>query len=180
MNKDYVLGMLRTTWNNYMVCCLTGFLLGDIKPKSIPTNLELVNLSNPEAKLILHLEQMKTMLLSKEKTKKLLNEHMKSALRSFIKDSFEIVKLYANETKQFQKMKKASWYEFTRVIRNNLAHDFRFRFRKGDLEVLPVKWRDIEITKGMDNQTLPVEIMNEANAICLFKDIFSFAEKEFN
>ena len=114
------------------------------------------------------------MLISKEKTKKLLNEHMKSILRSFIKDIFEIVKFYANETNQFDELKNANWFEFTRVIRNCLAHDFRIRFKEREKKILPVKWRDKEITIDMDGQPLPVQIMNEAYAILLFNDIFQY------
>lgn len=180
MNKEYVLGLLRNAWNNYVVSCLAGFLLGNRDFDSIPNNMELENLANPDAKVILHLEQMKVLLHSEEKTKKLLNEYMKSALRSFIKDSFESVKLYAKETKQFSMLKKANWYEFSRVIRNNLAHDFMFRFNDRDKNLLPVRWRDVEITIGLDDQPLPVQVMNEANAILLFNDIFQFAETELD
>ncbi len=174
MNKEYVLGLLRTTWNNYVVGCLAVFLLTNTDSNNIPNKLELENLKFPEAQVLLDLQPMKSMLISKEKTKKLLNEHMKSILRSFIKDIFEIVKFYANGTNQFDELKNANWFEFTRVIRNCLAHDFRIRFKEKEKKILPVKWRDKEITIDMDGQPLPVQIMNEAYAILLFNDIFQY------
>lgn len=176
MNKEYVLGLLRTAFNNYMVGCLGGYLIKNSDSKKIPCNMELINLRFPEVKVLINLEPMKTILMSKEKKEKLLTEHIKSILRSFIKDSFESVKLYTKETKQFSLLKKASWYEFSRVIRNNLSHDFMFRFNKSDKKLLPVRWRDVEITIDLDNQPLPVQVMNEAYAKLLYDDIFQYVE----
>ncbi len=176
MNKEYVLGPLRTAFNNYIVGCLGGYLIKNSDSKKIPSKIDLMNLKFPEAKVSFNLEPMKAILMSKEKKEKILTEHMKSILRSFIKDTFETAKFYAKETNQLPKLKKANWYDFTRIIRNCLEHDFRLGFRDNDLKILPVKWCDKEISIDMDNKPLPVQVMNEAYAKLLYDDIFQYVE----
>ena len=178
MNKEYVLGLLRTTWNNYMVGCLAGYFITQIDPFNLTETIEMRNRNVPEVYVILDLKPMKALLQFPKKKSKLLNEHIKSILRSFVKDMFEIAKLYAKETEQFNKMKKANWYNFTRIIRNCLAHDFRLKFGNHDKKALPVKWRDKEITLAMNNQPLNVKILNEAVAVELYSEIFTYVETE--
>ena len=178
MNKEYILGLLRTAFNNYTVGCLASYFLTHSDSNELPDTLTLQNLSFPEAQVLVYLEPMKILLPIKEKRDKLLAEHMKSILRSFIKDTFESVKLYANKTNQFNKMKKAPWYDFTRIIRNCLAHDFRIGFWEDEKKILPVRWRDKEIKLDMDGKPLQVQIMNEAFAILLYNDIFQYVETE--
>ncbi|MCE7748950.1 MAG: hypothetical protein GPJ51_11170 [Candidatus Heimdallarchaeota archaeon] len=178
MNKEYVLGLLRTTLNNYVVGCLAGYFVTHTEPNNLIETLEMRNQKAPEFAVMLDLKPMREMLNNSEKRSILLSEQMKSILRSFVKDMFEIVKLYANETNQFNKVKKANWYSFVRVIRNCLAHDFRLRFNDYDKKTLPVKWQDKEITLTMKDQPLKVQILNEAIALELFKEIFTFVETE--
>ena len=176
MDKDYVLGLLNTTFNNYAIGCIAGDWLSNKTSSSLPANIVLKNLRFSEISVSFNLKPLKNMLSDQEMRNKLINEHMKSLIRSFIKETFEIVKLYANETKQFSILKNADWYQFIRVIRNNLAHDFRFRFRESDKKILPVMWRDKTITVDMDGQPLQVHIMNDAYAIELFKEIYQFVK----
>ncbi len=180
MNKEYVLGLLRTTLNNYVVGCLSGYFITHIDPFNLTETIEMRNQNAPEVFIILDLKPIKELLQFPDKRSKLLNEHMKSILRSFVKDMFEIVKLYTKETKQFNKMKKANWYDFVRIIRNCLAHDFKLRFNNHDKKTLPVKWRDKEITLTINNQLLNVQILNEANAIELYSEIFAYVETELS
>lgn len=178
MNKEYVLGLLRTTFNNYVVGSLAGYLITQMNAFNLPETIEMRNQNAPEVFVILDLKPMKELVQFPKKRSKLLNEHMKSILRSFVKDIFEIVKLYSKETEQFGKMKKANWYNFVRIIRNCLAHDFRLRFGNHDKKTLPVKWRKKEITLVMNNQPLSVQIFNEAIAVELYSEIFAYVETE--
>ena len=178
MNKEYILGLLRTTWNNYVVGCLAGYFITQIDTFNLTETIEMRNQNVPEVFIILDLKPMKELMQFPKKKINLINEHMKSILRSFVKDMFEIVKLYSKETEQFNNMKKANWYDFVRIIRNCLAHDFRLKFGNHDKKTLPVKWRNKEITLVMNNQPLNVQILNEAIAVELYSEIFSYVETE--
>lgn len=180
MKKEYVIGLLNTAINNYSIGCLAGYFIQNAGCKIIPDDLKLTNLNYPQTQVTLDLKPMKKMILEKEKRDHLLVEHIKSVLRTLIKDTYETVKFYAKETDQPKRMKKADWYNFTRIIRNCLSHDNRLRFEDWDKEILPVRWRDKEITIDMDNQPLSVHIMNDAIAIQLFYEIYQFVEDKLD
>jgi hypothetical protein len=78
-----------------------------------------------------------------------------SVMRNCLKETFELVKLYGEETNQSTVVAQADWYQFLRIVRNCLSHDMRLQFRKNDLKRLPVMWSDITIDSSMQGEPLP-------------------------
>lgn len=60
------------------------------------------------------------------------------AVRTFIKEIFEVVRAYCRETGNTKKLTEQSWYQFARLIRNCLAHDHVFHFSDYDIGLLPI------------------------------------------
>ena len=83
-----------------------------------------------------------------------LDEFLKMLMRTLIKESFEHIKDYCEDTNQYAALKTEPWYEFARLMRNFLSHNCRFEFNKYDRERLPVSWKNITITAEMDGQGL--------------------------
>ena len=52
------------------------------------------------------------------------NQLRKSVLRNCMKEMFEITRLYGKNTNQSKLLEVAPWYQFLRMIRNSLSHDF--------------------------------------------------------
>ena len=73
-------------------------------------------------------KKVKNLLINPVHRQIALKEFLKSQIRALIKESFELVKNYCDETNQDSKLKTAPWYQFARIIRNCLSHNFKFGF----------------------------------------------------
>ncbi len=83
-----------------------------------------------------------------------LKEFFKAQRRLVFKESFEITKAYADSVGAKASFKSQSWYQFCRIIRNSVSHNFHFQFNQYDLTVLPVSWEGVTIDVSLDGQHL--------------------------
>jgi len=122
------------------------------------------------------LEQMgQTILDGGAKQQQALDEFGKAALRTLIKDSFECIKGYSEETGQAPSFRAQDWYQFARMVRNSLSHDYCFRFNTHDRTLLPVTWRDRTISVSMDNLPMELSLLDHGRSFALFSAIRAFA-----
>ncbi|HBR09734.1 TPA: hypothetical protein DD712_00520 [Candidatus Acetothermia bacterium] len=77
-------------------------------------------------------KQVKNLLIKPTDRDIAVKEFLTSQIRALIKESFELIKNYCYETKQVSKFKAEPWYQFARMIRNCLSHNFKFEFKKHD------------------------------------------------
>ena len=105
-----------------------------------------------------------------------LNEFIKMLIRALVKESFEIIKNYCDASSQSSSFTGQPWYQFARMMRNCLSHNFRFEFRKYDMSLLPVKWKDCNLTSAMDGTYLELSTFGYGEAWELFTEMKSFAE----
>ena len=94
---------------------------------------------------------------------------------SLIKDSFELCRHHCKAAGCLPQMRVEPWYQFCRLIRNCIAHNFEFTFSSHDLPVLPATWRGRSITAAMNGGPLPLSFFGYSQAWDLFQDIRSFA-----
>lgn len=104
-------------------------------------------------------------------------EFIKMGMRILVKESFELIKDYCNTSSQNKKFKEQSWYEFTRIIRNCLSHNFKFEFNKKDKSKLPVSWRNKQIDLNANNTFLKLSFFGYKEAWELFCDMCSFVKE---
>jgi hypothetical protein len=115
-------------------------------------------------------------LLRKQEDKEIaVKEFMNMLLRTLIKESFELIKTHCNASKQTPALSKQQWYQFARMIRNCLSHNFKFEFNRYDKGLLPVTWRGKTITAGMDGSFLELSFFGYVEAWVLFNEMYSFA-----
>ena len=107
-----------------------------------------------------------------------LEEFLKSQLRALIKESFELTKNYCDETKQGSKLKAEPWYQFARIIRYCLSHNFKFEFKKYDKTLLPVTWKSRTIDNSMDGKHLELKFFGYVETWELFMEYQKFVENE--
>ena len=100
----------------------------------------------------------------------------KFIMRAMFKDSFEVLKEYCHVTGQDSKRIAQPWHQFSRMIRNCLAHDYTFKFSDHDKKKLPVTWNDMTITADMDGAILTSDFTGQGKMLDLCQDIYSFAE----
>ena len=112
-------------------------------------------------------------------------EHRDDAIKSFlimhlcalIKDTFELCRHHCKEAGRLQEMQAEPWYNFCRLVRNCIAHNFLFGFTDRDRKLMPVRWRGREITAGFDKMPLPLEFFGYKQAWEMFVDVRTFAER---
>ena len=171
MGKSELLRMMTNARNNFTVG-LAGVLM-----------LDLGNISDIRGKSSLVLGENYELpfdqvvaLLGEDYVDKLiaLTEFLNMLLRAFIKEPYELLKAYCRDTGQLREMQCQPWFQFARIIRNCLSHDFRFDLSK-HMKLLPVTWKGKTITGGMHGTRLEHSFFGFNDAIQLFEDLQSFA-----
>jgi len=119
-------------------------------------------------------DQVSTLLKNPRDHDIALNEFLKVHMRTLIKESFEHIKDYCEETNQYALFKGEGWYEFARIIRNFLSHNCIFEFNKYDKERLPITWKERTITEDMDRQSLELSYFGDVETWELFEEFADF------
>jgi hypothetical protein len=70
----------------------------------------------------------------------------------------------------------AAWYDFARIIRNAVSHNFRFQFSKRDRSHLPITWHGISLTEELDGKAMTYESFWHRPGYELFLEMRAFAE----
>jgi hypothetical protein len=106
-----------------------------------------------------------------------IKEFLTSQIRSLIKESFELLKNYTEETKQEAALQAEPWYQFARMIRNCLSHNFRFGFNAYDKKKLPQTWKAKTIAVSMDDQPLELAFFGYTETWEMFREFEEFAKQ---
>ena len=85
--------------------------------------------------------------------------------------------VFVERAGRLYEMKAEPWYQFCRLVRNCIAHNFIFEFRQHDVSILPARWRGREITAAYDGQELPLALFGYEQAWEMFVEIRTFAER---
>lgn len=125
-------------------------------------------------------DQVAELLKKRSDHKIALTEFNKMLMRTTIKESFERIKGYCQDTDQFDKLKAEPWYEFVRIIRNFLSHNCCFIFNKYDRQRLPVKWKDFEITEDLHGGGLGEKVFGNIETWELFQQLENFVQRRLN
>lgn len=120
--------------------------------------------------------QVVLLLRSAEDREIAIKEFLTSQIRALIKESFELINDYCAGTGQAARFKAEPWYQFARMIRNCLSHNFKFAFNNYDNGLLPVSWRARTITSAMDGQHLKLDFFGYVETWELFRDYQSFVQ----
>ncbi len=177
MKKDKVRGYLQTIKNNYALTQAGIMFLAHPKAEEQFDEYYLKIADHPEASF----GYIKYVFQNDELLKHATNELRKSVLRNCLKEMFEVLKSEFNSDQESKILRKASWYQFLRMIRNGLSHDFYLKFRKHDKAKLPVTWSDLTITIDMDGKLLPMEgFLTRTKVQELFDEVIEYVENNFH
>ena len=113
----------------------------------------------------------------------LSSDFILNQLHALIRAPFEILRDYCENYDKsdptphlFQKMKEAPWYEYARMVRNAISHNFHFQYSKHDKKILPVTWNGITLTQEMEGQAMTYEALWHKRGYELFLEMRIFAE----
>ena len=172
MNKESLSGSIRVMANNIRMVHV--FLLITSKNASNPDKL--LPLKNMTAGFgLFNIEDlMSDPRLFVHSMNQLSNTVYKAA---FI-DSFELTKQYCKESDQLEIFQSQTWYQFGRIIRNCLSHNFKFEFNDYDRKKLPVSWGRVIIDESMHGKDLNKNHFSEEKIWSFINEISEFIDTE--
>jgi hypothetical protein len=104
-------------------------------------------------------------------------------LHALIRVPFELLCDYCEDYDQAEpsrllvnELRKTNWYEFARIIRNTVSHNFRFQFSKRDKALLPINWRGIALTAELEGTAITYDSLWHKSGYELFLEMRAFAE----
>lgn len=111
------------------------------------------------------------------------SEFLLNHLHSLVRLPFELLTDYcedfdkaARQPALVAKLKNMPWYEYTRLVRNAVSHNFRFAFNARDKSKLPVTWNGIAIDGNCDGQAITYETLWHRSGYELFLEMREFAD----
>ena len=153
MDKELILGQLQTIKNNYALA-EAGIVLLALPDARIRLDEMFSSLrDNPGIQAIRYIDYV---FEDHELLKLATGQFRNAVLRNCVKETYEQVMLYGDQTNQTEVIKAAPWYRFLRIVRNCFSHDMILRFRSFDLNQLPVSWSGLRIDASMNNLHLPM------------------------
>ncbi|TWB62950.1 hypothetical protein FBZ94_103650 [Bradyrhizobium sacchari] len=103
-------------------------------------------------------------------------------LHALIRVPYELLDDYCEDydrsspgSRMVKKLRDADWYEYARVIRNTVSHNFRFDFSRYKPEKFPITWRGISLTPDLDGKTITFESFWHKSGYELFVVMRDFA-----
>jgi hypothetical protein len=173
MIKKELLSQLENAKNNYVLGLASISLFSNEKIYPI-----LEESSAKFGKYTVEFKQVKNLLMKPADREIAVKEFLTSQIRALIKESFELIKSYCKETNQSAKFKAEPWYEFARMIRNCLSHNFKFKFGKYDESILPITWKNRTIDVSMNGNPLGLKFFGYVETWELFTEYQNFVDIE--
>jgi hypothetical protein len=76
-----------------------------------------------------------------------------------------------------EQMEATPWFQFARIIRNAISHNFHFQYNKYDRSLLLVTWNGITLCQDMEGKPLTSELLWHRTGYELFLQMRTFAEE---
>jgi hypothetical protein len=158
--KNYLLGMLASGY----------FYNFDYKQK-----IDKIKIPMKEREVTIDVREISRILTeNREKKEPIIRNFGSMCLRVFITETYEVTKDFCKKSKQMKRFERQSWYQFERLIRNALNHNFRFEFSENDKKLLPVSWKGKIITVDLDGKPVQHSVIDYQTALELHNDLRSF------
>ncbi len=173
MTKKGLMSQLENAKNNYILGLAAISLFSNEKVYPV--------LEESHAKFgtyTVEFKQVKNLLMKPVDRDIAVKEFLTSQIRALIKESFELIKNYCDATKQDSKFKAEPWFQFARMIRNCLSHNFKFEFREYEKRLLPVSWKSRTIDVSMDGNHLELKFFGYVETWELFTEYQTFVNNE--
>lgn len=176
IDKNDLLSQLENAKNNYIL------VLASISLFSDEDALQILKKKNCQFSWYsIKFSQVSNMMTDKENLEIANKEFLLMWFRALIKESFELILNYSKHTNQYEgKFKKEGWYDFSRIIRNSLSHNYKFEFSKSDKNKLPVVWNNIVINNSMDKSYLDLSLFWYKEWWELFNEMNKFVVDKLN
>jgi hypothetical protein len=102
------------------------------------------------------------------------NEFQLALLRMVLKETFEVVREFAEDHSLMPALRAQPWYHTARILRNCVSHNCKFYFGSHDERQLPLEWSGLKITAEMNGEDLTTEQCGPAFVKELVNEIEKF------
>jgi hypothetical protein len=96
-------------------------------------------------------------------------------LRDLVTIGFQLLEERCEAVGEMSHLKGTSFYQFARIIRNCVSHNFRIEYGKFDKSLLPLSWRGQTLTLPMDGGPLPLEFFGWGHAWTMHMEYVAYA-----
>jgi len=100
-----------------------------------------------------------------------LSEFMKSGLRTFVRESYDLVVTYCESVEKTDHFKKWHFYHFFRIIRNTPSHNFKIELNNRYIKQCPIIWRSKKIEASMNSQFLDLSFFGFNEGLQFHEDL---------
>ena len=182
LSKSEILDYFGREDKNYRLAILCTHWIRDIAPFTPSVKSEAKSLSMIVAGRTIAFSDLGAELEDRNRSEIISSQFLLNHLHSLIRLPFELLKDYCADfdrtvkpTVLFGKLRSMPWYEYTRLVRNAISHNFRFAFDERDKSRLPVTWNSITIDGNCDGQVITYETLWHRPGYELFLEMKEFA-----
>lgn len=174
MTKDELIGVFRTSQNNCKLVYAAMILFAHEDMANFYTQLSTKpNVPKPYDQM-----ELLALLHDRNVLKIAFGQLYDTVHRAALKELFEITKEYCKETNQDRLLTSQPWYQFWRLLRNCLSHNFRFEFREYDKQCLPVSWSGMTLDVSMEGKPLTHGDMSRDELMAFLDEVKTFVESQ--
>jgi hypothetical protein len=184
LKKTEILDYFNGEDKNYRLAILCTQWIRDTAPFTPNAISEAKSLSMTIAGRTITFSDIAAELKDSDRRDMISSQFLLNHLHSLIRLPFELLKDYCEDfdnsanPKQsvlMDKLKNMPWYQYTRLVRNAVSHNFRFAFSQSDKSKLSVTWNGITIDRNCDGKAITHETLWHRRGYELFLEMKEFA-----
>lgn len=183
LKKAEILDYFNREDKNYRLAMLCTHWIRDTGPFTPSAICEAKSLSMTVAGRGITFSDLVAELEDSNRREVLSSEFLLNHLHSLIRLPFELLNDYCEDfdkaSKQsvlMDKLRNMPWYQYTRLIRNAISHNFRFAFGQSDRSKLPLTWNGITIDTNCDGTAITYATLWHRPGYELFLEMKGFAD----
>src|SRR5437764_3060453 len=166
LTKAEILDYFNREDKNYRLAILCTHWIRDTAPFTPSAISEAKSLSMTVAGRTVAFSDLAVELEDDHRREMISSQFLLNHLHSLIRLPFELLNDYCEDFDKAAKqsvlkdrLKNMPWYQYTRLVRNAVSHNFRFAFRESDKSKLPVTWNGITIDRNCDGRAITYETL---------------------
>lgn len=183
LTKTEILDYFNREDKNYRLAILCTHWIRDTAPFTPSAISEAKSLSMTIAGQNIAFLDLAAELEDSDRREIISSRFLLNHLHSLIRLPFELLNDYcedfdkaAKQSALKDKLKSMPWYQYARLVRNAVSHNFRFIFNKGDKSKLPVTWNAITIDESYEGKVITHETLWHRRGYELFMEMREFAD----
>jgi len=183
LNKTEILDYFDREDKNYRLAMLCTNWIRDTAPFTPSVTSEAKSLSMIIAGRTIAFSDLAAELEDRGQSEIISSQFLLNHLHSLIRLPFELLKDYCED---FDKVAKPAilmdrltnmpWYQYAKLVRNAVSHNFRFAFNSSDKSRLPVTWKSVTIDSSCDGKAITYETLWHRSGYELFLEMREFVE----